>query len=378
MKKLMIAVSTAQNTTNIIPAVQLNVDYFVFVETTGAAQKKWSVGAEQVLKNRGIEVLERIKLTKEENSRIDLIINKVQKFLERYNDFLIYWNAGGGQKPQQFALFKLYLDRTKVGNKDILCYANAENHKLEFWYVENDFLKYKADNINVNLNAKEIFTIFGKQANYNLDNIFFSDQKKIKYKNHNSFKLLENSLFISYLKKWENNQHEVIEVKDKNLKRLLNQILEKNIEKISFRDFYNIILSDQKKIEFLYEKFLVDRIYNFLTTTQNHACFEAYYNVTIDDEKNRVAEYDVLIITKWGTVLALDAKTGKVKKKDIDARIKNLREGAGRYIDFVVVVDEKDEERLKKLDENKIKYITFYKFDDKIKDIENYLREKLI
>ena len=64
---------------------------------------------------------------------------------------------------------------------------------------------------------------------------------------------------------------------------------------------------------------------------------EAYSNLTVWKDGGKVAEHDVLLVINWGTIISLDAKTFDVELKDVDARILNLREGAGRYIQFIPV-----------------------------------------
>ena len=58
---VMVGVSTAQNTANAVPALQLQVPKVILVETNNAAKGKWSFGITKVLTNRGVLVLDPLK-----------------------------------------------------------------------------------------------------------------------------------------------------------------------------------------------------------------------------------------------------------------------------------------------------------------------------
>jgi hypothetical protein len=68
----------------------------------------------------------------------------------------------------------------------------------------------------------------------------------------------------------------------------------------------------------------------------NNYILEAYSNTKLRKGTKTIAEYDILFVTTWGTIIAIDAKTYDVAVKDIDARLLNLRQGAGRYVKFII------------------------------------------
>lgn len=161
---IMIGVSTGQNITNLIPAVQqgMMVTKFVLLETSTAISRKWSQGLLDVLEQRKISV-ECISL-----EGIDSHISDIQKKLfdrfEKEKEPLI-WNLGGGQKPQQIPIWEVFKMRNeKLNISDIVCYANQddpEKGSLEIWEYQNGNFTTRKEKISVDLSAEEIFKVFG-------------------------------------------------------------------------------------------------------------------------------------------------------------------------------------------------------------------------
>jgi len=401
-KILMIGVSTAQNTTNVLPALQLKVDYFIAIETSKATKNNWSLGMNSVLKKRGIKVLSPIQLKKEEDSRIDLIYKQIKDISLEETE--VIWNLGGGQKAQQFAMWQAFMHRSKQGINEVACYANPENKKIELWEFdkEKNELEYFDENTNSTLTAAEIFEIYGFQLEIENTNLLYSNDKtknsnqklyelldyqdfrkfffnlpKTSPANESNQNLLSKKEFVEmatkiddaelkkiFKKLKKNNQpinesvvvpqlrkeivnrmkalfnkppsNKKIKIFDTKLKEKLYNITGKEFEylEVSYR-FFNTFFPNYSKMSFLFEEMLSEKIQNILLNNKNYV-LEAYTNVNLSKDKNVIAEYDVLLVTKWGTIISIDAKTFGVAKKDIDARILNLRKGAGRYIEFAL------------------------------------------
>lgn len=160
---LMIGVSTAQNITNLIPAVSkgLGTTDFLLLETSTAKKNQWSEGLRAVLEGRGINVeslgLEGI------DSNIVEIKERVLKEVTTIRDPVI-WNLGGGQKPQQIPLWEIFRERNASGISDQVCYANQDirdHSELEIWKVDSSGSLWKdAHEIEVDLTAHEVFKVF--------------------------------------------------------------------------------------------------------------------------------------------------------------------------------------------------------------------------
>jgi hypothetical protein len=181
-KIIMIGVSTAQNTTNVLPALQMDIDYYISLETSLAHSNNWSDGMNNVLLKRKIKILPPIVLTPEEDSRIDLIKDKLFKFFQ--DDVEVLWNLGGGQKAQQIAMWQTFMERAQMGKDEIACYANPVNKMLEIWEynLSDKKIEFYDDKLNSDLNAKEIFEIFGFDLEVNNDSIFYNSKLKYLYR----------------------------------------------------------------------------------------------------------------------------------------------------------------------------------------------------
>lgn len=408
---LMIGVSTGQNYTNLIPAVQieLNIDRFILLETEFAKNAKWSEGISKVLINRNIKV-ETIDL-KGIDSNIVEIYNKVSDEIKDETE-PIYWNLGGGQKPQQFALWELFKTRNiEKKIKDIACYTNQNSTYIENWIVNDQKAVERGDNlfIDINLTAKEIFLV----GNYILVNNPTCFYKKGQTTQHSDFTdLFQYREFRKYFfelskpKKVELGNEEKFSLDDlkrtfdSNISRIENIILKKllNISPKMF-DTENKAVSLSKSIRKLlfgkpntygevhkilqtpneakyftfsdkvltvkfgsqpveinyftfqnavnhnnsakyFESVLIERVKSFLENNEQKI-IEAYSNLEIAKMETpgvAVGEYDVLLVTNRGTVIALDAKTFDIENKDLDARLYNLTQSAGAFMSFSAVI----------------------------------------
>jgi hypothetical protein len=161
---LMIGVSTAQNITNLIPAVQKNIriSKFLILETSTAQKCDWSSGLISVLKSRNIAD-ETLNIAGIDSNILEIkkkVLDKLKTHIEP-----VMWNLGGGQKPQQIPLWEIFKARNEIQIKDVVCYANQDVRDyslLEFWEFDaNNQLHRRTEEIEVDLRAEEIFRVFG-------------------------------------------------------------------------------------------------------------------------------------------------------------------------------------------------------------------------
>ena len=131
--KTMVAVTTARNITNAIPAINSNIESITFINTPIGRKKKWGVGIKKVLQARGIAVNTPISLTHANEARIDLIIKEIEKNI---SDEPIIWNLGGGQKAHQLAIWEVF--RKRGNSHDIAVYTNQSTKQNEWWQFNNN------------------------------------------------------------------------------------------------------------------------------------------------------------------------------------------------------------------------------------------------
>jgi hypothetical protein len=409
----MIGISTAQNITNLIPAIQYkSVDSVILFETSTAKKAKWTDGLKNVLTNRKYKV-DIITLDVSQKSDItqiqDFIFSKIKSFTKS-----IIWNLGGGQKPHQIAIWEIFKSRS-LNDKisDMICYTNQDDvGVLDTWKYDKDILTRTNEDIDVNLSAEEIFNVFGFNIKNNNSPIF-------KDGNIQSFKRIEDLFsfqdFREYLLKLPEEDNAA---NDRSLSiNLIKEILTKEKGKInelvlkSFVDLLNLLINSRSpdiqkfisnedfqtntfrqvfkikmfldtlrkiikdnlpysvveitenelaeklnskeitvnqkllleitnneynKAAFYFEKIITQRIIDELEKI-DIGITEVYANLVTEKNGQIVAEYDVLCVTKKGTIIAFDAKTYHFENKDIDARLYNLEKGSGFYRTFSAV-----------------------------------------
>jgi hypothetical protein len=416
---IMIGVSTQQNITNLIPAVQVKgITLFLMMQSQTAQQNNWSENIKKVLKERKIELIT-INLDKNQDKDIELMVSKINLVLKRYENQKIHWNIGGGLKIHNLAMFLAYSRREN--KEDVICYANQDtNPSLEFLTQEDGKICNNPIPINVDLTAEEIFNlngisieeksaklIYSKRVNCIVDGVmdlmkfkefrkyFFmvsalrvlgAEKYDLKFNEESlnsvlrdNGELIVKQLMIelreslqnkakqlSHINQITNNQVHLNEVganlknrifgnNDKNGflqniifnyedtveftdKELIN-ILKLNSSECKLKLDYSIFqrIKSTKPPEY-FEKIVISRIHKILNSKGNYV-FEAYSNVKtkMKDRVGTLAEYDILLVTQWGTVIAIDAKTFDFEAKDIDARFFNLEQSAGKFMKFHVV-----------------------------------------
>lgn len=397
--KRMIAVSTEQNTVNLIPAIQLEVNELILLETSFANEQKWSAGLVEVLEARGINVI-RILLEKEEDNRIDLIAKNLLEQTEIIKEAVIL-NIGGGQKPQQMALWQIFNLSGRKG--DLVCYSNPSTRKIEKWTKSESELIFSEENINIKVSAAEILKVFGKTIKrpglsfykkncslkvqnakdlfkYNEFCQYFYSLSGLRttVSNQESYTIQEIKTKLNAIKKEEILKNEIIEKLDfytakRNMENYKNSVLsvknktisyiiknfsnQMNLEPVMINEpeflnelkvlgykeksinlnfeLINLLLQsyERKSPASYFEEVLTQRCKHILETTDHeNFVYEAYSNIETSS-----GEYDILLVTVWGTLIALDAKTFDVDKKDADARLYNLIMSGGRYVEWLPV-----------------------------------------
>lgn len=434
----MLCFSTEQNSTNLIPAIQIiEIDTIVIIESSVAETRKWAEGMISVLKKRGKKT-DKINLkvgdgSGGEDTQIQWVFEKINEYLatNTKSTDTIYWNIGGGLKPLMLAMYQAYIHRDNRADK--ICYANPFNAKPTIDFVQNINRVQSSSSININLdlNAYEIIETYGlkiksadlfyKKNNINLPKTikdyfkykefrnylfelsktkyinlskefsldkladFFSDPDRVDFFKKSISDSLDDYFTKKNVSKKDiesayNNTGTSSELNYKyflgehELKALVDSL--KSLFITKKKDFYKSLfartLNYKSKIETIpientelanelktstitvddallinlgfgkasvyFEGILEKRMYEFLKSG-NHKIIEAYSNVkVIRDNNEEAAQYDVLLVTNHGTVIALEAKTFDFEQKDMDARQFNLEKATSRIGEMYVVL----------------------------------------
>lgn len=417
---VMIGISTEQNTTNLIPAIQHKVDKFLLVESQFANEQKWSKGLAKVLTQRGIRV-EYLTIEKQKDTNIEGIYESLIEKVSQIDEPII-WNGGGGQKIHFAAIWDCF----NVRKKDKFCYANPNSTIIEWWVYENGIKKSNKEVINVDLTASEILNTYGfdvtnesliydkskpslkvqevndlmrfdnfreylfnlprektlesvfslKELNAFLESNKFDFrnntikiikesryfklkqellQKSAQYKNavlpaiidtqDSEFKSLVGIINNSFLdlkgfmfkKLTQDEVRPPIKITNQNLQQHIQGYLRNKDEIPCNNDLLNSLHPQTTSASKYFELVVAQRIRKQLITTE-HCIKYAYANLKAAKNEKESGEYDVLLVTQYGTLLAFDAKTYDFDKKDADARLLNLERAGGRYVKFMVVL----------------------------------------
>jgi hypothetical protein len=109
-------------------------------------------------------------------------------------------------------------------------------------------------------------------------------------------------------------------------KDLINNNNEIELNKEAIKRVFN----GHEKASFFFEDIIKIELIKILSKNK-HFIKEVYQNITIKSEKHQgsAQEFDILILTKFGTMIAFDAKTfDKENNKDLNSRLHNFRKSA--------------------------------------------------
>ncbi len=311
---IMIGISTAQNTTNLVPFIQFNGQTLVLLETNHAKKQKWAVGIQQVVQDKGKKIK---TIYIDEGSDIANTLAILQKKTKQYGDS-ICWNIGGGQKAQTLPLILTFYDRIKAGNKDWACYSEPQTRKTSIITSKNQKISNKLIPTNADLSLSEIVLTF----NYKIkqEGLKCLWTRKGGVKNENILTKSDMEFFLNYDKRQKMFQY-TFDVWKKKEAVDRDEVFPDNSK--DFGEYFEKIVQ-AKTVEIM------------ANNSDDHKINEIWGNVEVSSKlkKDTKQEFDVVLVTNFGTLLPIDAKTYEFKKKDEEARKYNLRHVSGVYTEF--------------------------------------------
>jgi hypothetical protein len=155
--KLMIGVATAQNTVNTVPAIQLGVQEFCFVQTQGEIQDSWVANASKGLKKNKIQTRIPIKIPKKIDDDFIKITQLLREKLDPKTPLII--NLGGGLKVHSLALWELFTSRKN--SFDQACYSNPQKGVIDFWKWEGETITHSISPLDYEDELEHFLDVFG-------------------------------------------------------------------------------------------------------------------------------------------------------------------------------------------------------------------------
>lgn len=309
----MICISTRQNTTNFVPFQQVGCTSMVLFETEHAEKQGWGKRLkETVEKYDGKDVqLKSLGI----GTDLHIMVDRIQEETAHLENAV--WNIGGGQKMQQLALISVFLQRKSTGKDDWACYADPGTKKIYKIRGSDNSLLSKEEPLGTRIHLDEILSIFGlAKRESNTPRLLWSADGTNVAGDKPKKKIPD--LFYDRM-----TRHEILrwELSDKSGPR--PHILEGL--KHDYADFF------EQVVQFEITEILRKK-------TPFHHISEAWANIRVKNNKTEIAEWDVVLVTDFGTLLILDAKTGFFSAKDESARLHNLEKATGAYGEFWLVV----------------------------------------
>ncbi len=307
---VMAGVSTAQNTTNLVPFVQFGVQEMLLAETNRSKEKKWATGITKVIEDRDRKCH---LFSIGDGDNLAHMIAEIDKAAKKHDS--VCWNFGGGQKMQQLAMFNVFQQRLASDKRDWACYSDPALRVIQIIETDpdNDMI---LDNENIvtdsYLKMEEIITVFAGSTGGKKSKLLW--ERYGSNKKHDPDQLISEddlSWFYDYEKRQKMFEH---------YENAPAGTYPEGFENIG--DYFERVVQHQV-------------LKSITENPMKHVVNEVWANVNVFDNtgnnKEQTAEYDILLTTRFGTVIPLDAKCGFFNKKEEDARSYNLEKISGQY-----------------------------------------------
>jgi hypothetical protein len=354
----MVGVTTEQNTTNLVPALQFGVERFLALDSDQASGGGWGSGMEKVLSGRKVSHA-RVSLEAGDGSITSIHEAIVKAITGHPGPFL--WNLGGGHKLHQIALWNVFLNRKATG--DLAVYADGASGVTRFIALAPDGgLEEQTLQTDAPISIEEVVTCFNRGIK---KSAALPAPEKAEYQRFQSDSAWRLNWFRRFqtspmgmtpelnLADWNRKldlvQSKIIDSADRKVPAQSLTRARSVAKKALSLDVWSEALGlgpqpapvktafgDLKKLATYFELLVIDRVAELV---QGHPkIIQGLANAVIRDAQgNESAEHDVLLLTRSGTLRSLDAKTFDVEQKDLNSRLLQLSTTAGRFSRFVAV-----------------------------------------
>lgn len=310
---VMVGVSTQQNTTNLVPLIQFDIPKLILLETDGARERNWSAGVVDVLEKRCKETA---IISAGPGDRLAEMIETLRQTTGYYDS--VCWNTGGGQKMQQIALLSVFLERIEKGKDDWACYSEPQQKKTYRVTGRQGHLESDPQPTDVFLDLSEILATFGRKAGGKHAELIWQREGTVSPTKTASAPPPHD--LLSALHDFDRRQamFEYTLAQEEGESPASESPLPVPFGK--FSEFFEVCV--QRGVWEIISR-----------SPRNHCVNQVWCNVRLFNNatNEELAEYDVLLVTNFGTIIPLDAKTYDFEKKDEHARLLNLERASGAY-----------------------------------------------
>jgi hypothetical protein len=328
--QLMVGVSTRQNTANLVPFVQLGSRELVLLETDKAVEEGWGQRLARLVGERGGSC-RLLQIGDGQN------LEQMDRVLARYLEGVsgaVCWNFGGGQKLQQLALYSHFQRRLDQGAADWACYADPQARTT--WIIRvNQVSPLQLENRRKStccqLTLAEILAVFGHK--------YESAVLLWKRTGPETGELAGEGMLDDGAVAWFDDYRKRREIFAYVVEQE-NNTASNDSAGVFPMPFNPGVLAEKKEFPVYFERLVQTRVARLVAADPvSHRVNEVWVNVHIHPLAggDEIAEYDVVLVTDFGTIIPVDAKSYDFAKKDEDARLHNLNRLSGFYTDFRVV-----------------------------------------
>lgn len=165
----LVGITTEQATANLVPALMLGVGWYLAVDSAHALKNAWGVGLARLLDARlGLDRHARVSLG--EASTIEAIMAVVRDTIAQSPARPRAWCLGGGTKPHQIAIWRLFVKRFNAGHTaDLAVYAEPRDRETFLIGLRRDdtgqlHLVETSLPTQVSLKVSEVLMAFGREG----------------------------------------------------------------------------------------------------------------------------------------------------------------------------------------------------------------------
>lgn len=337
-RTVMIGVSTRQNTTNLVPFLQLSGEKLILLETDLAKKMGWSKGIKRVIQGRK-KTCDIIPIgSGTDLINLEALITKtVNNDLKSNPNQRIWWIFGGGQKLQQLAQFNHFTCRLDQGHDDMACYTEPQERSTYIISPLNSDnrknLKNSAEPTDCWLDLDEILSVFDHTSR---KGSCLWCRKSLEegeiYGEEDLLTREQDQWFDDYEKRQAMFKFMLEKERSKQLKKISPKLPDQLFPIKFLKD-----MSRKSELGEYFERLMQTRITREVAACpKQHRINQVWANVRICgyEDKLEIAEYDLVLVTNFGTIIPMDAKSYDFAKKDEDARLHNLDKLSGVYTDF--------------------------------------------
>lgn len=355
--RLFIGVTTEQSTANLVPAGQLGARRYLALDSGLARQRSWGDGLLAVLGSRGVAVRSELW----EGPTLSILLGRLKELVDA--EPAVTWILGGGTKLHQVAIWECFHSREK--GDDEVVYADPGTGRLHRFRFEDGTLDEDVFHVRASLTSTEIIEAFGRRIGQShgppepaeedlirwrtdtlhrraliglgrgsAGDVDPEDQRTLREWNNTLIESCKADVGAAVTEKLEGERGQPAAQRARaalntawDLKEWLRAL------EVMPADPVRAFGERWHKYSEYFERLLAEVVRSSLGGE-----VELRMNVKVYFGKAEEQEHDVLLTLPNGTLLSIDAKTFTAPRKELDARLVNLRRSGGRMSRFVLAL----------------------------------------